>query len=118
MSLKHVHEDNFFEQVYAIVRLIPRGRVTNYGAIARALGTARSSRMVGWAMNSVRDLEDIPAHRVVNRVGMLTGKVHFSPPSLMQEMLEREGIKVKNDTVQNFEKVFWNPMELINLPFV
>jgi methylated-DNA-protein-cysteine methyltransferase-like protein len=113
MFPKPAYEDNFFEQVYAIARLIPRGRVTSYGAIARALGAARSSRMVGWAMSSVHDLKDIPAHRVVNRAGMLTGKMHFSPPSLMQEMLEKEGVKVKKDTVCDFDKIFWNPIELI-----
>jgi methylated-DNA-protein-cysteine methyltransferase-like protein len=113
MYPKREHEDNFFEQVYAIARLIPRGRVTSYGAIARALGTARSSRMVGWAMSSAHDSQDVPAHRVVNRIGLLTGKAHFTPPSLMQQLLEKEGVKVKNDQVQDFEKVFWNPMELI-----
>jgi methylated-DNA-protein-cysteine methyltransferase-like protein len=112
MCPKPKQEDNFFEQVYAIARLIPRGRVTSYGAIARALGTARSSRMVGWAMSSAHDLSDVPAHRVVNRCGMLTGKMHFATPDLMQQLLEAEGVKVKKDQVQHFEKIFWNPMAL------
>lgn len=114
MSPKHVQEDSFFEQVYAIARLIPRGRVTSYGAIAKALGTARSSRMVGWAMSSAHGLKDVPAHRVVNRCGLLTGKMHFATPNLMQQLLEAEGVKVKNDKVVNFDALFWNPMELIN----
>ncbi len=113
MSPKHAQEDNFFEQVFAIARRIPRGRVTNYGAIAKALGTTRSSRMVGWAMSSAHDLEDVPAHRVVNRNGMLTGKAHFATPDLMQQLLEAEGIKVKNDKVVDFEELFWDPMELL-----
>ncbi|MDR2938662.1 MAG: MGMT family protein [Prevotellaceae bacterium] len=105
--------DSFFEQVFALARLIPRGRVTSYGAIARALGTARSSRMVGWAMSAAHSA-DVPAHRVVNRTGLLTGKAHFSPPSLMQKLLEQEGVKVKNDKVQDFERLFWNPTELMD----
>ena len=86
--------DNFFERVYVIARQIPYGRVTSYGAIAKALGTARSSRMVGWAMNNCHNIEDVPAHRVVNRKGLLTGKHHFDGTNLMQQLLENEGIKV------------------------
>ncbi|MDR0419582.1 MAG: MGMT family protein [Prevotellaceae bacterium] len=103
--------DNFFEQVYAIARMVPFGRVTTYGAIAKALGTASSSRMVGWALSSSHT-QDVPAHRVVNRNGMLTGKIHFATPTQMQEMLEAESIKVLDDKVQDFEMLFWDPREL------
>lgn len=102
-------DDNFFERVYEIARQIPEGKVTSYGAIAKALGTARSARMVGWAMNAAHSKEDIPAHRVVNRVGMLTGKFHFDGTNLMQQLLESEGIVVKNNQVVDFEKHFWQP---------
>lgn len=100
---------NFFEDVYDVVRLIPKGRVTNYGSIASFLGTKISSRMVGWAMNAAHTDDSIPAHRVVNRIGLLTGRHHFNPTSSMQRKLEREGIKVIKDKVQDFEKVFWDP---------
>lgn len=101
---------NFFEQVWEVVKLIPKGRATSYGAIAKYLGAGSSSRMVGWAMHQVSVLnEKIPAHRVVNRQGLLTGKVHFTPPEAMQQALEREGIKVVNDKIEDFEKVFWDP---------
>ncbi len=104
------HED-FFQDVFAVVRLIPKGRVTNYGAIAKYLGAARSSRMVGWAMNAAHSQKKkVPAHRVVNRNGMLTGKHHFSTPYEMQELLEKEGIEVKNDKIVDFQKHFWEPM--------
>jgi methylated-DNA-protein-cysteine methyltransferase-like protein len=100
----------FFEMVYEVVRLIPKGRVTNYGAIARYLGSARSSRMVGWAMNNAHhQLPKVPAHRVVNRNGMLTGKIHFETPTAMQEALEAEGIIIIDDIIQHFEKHFWDP---------
>ena len=102
-------KDNFFENVYEVVKLIPKGRVTSYGAIAKYLGTARSARMVGWAMNQAHTLADVPAHRVLNREGVLTGKFHFQTLTLMQELLEMEGVKVENDKVIDFEKVFWNP---------
>lgn len=101
--------DNFFERVYIIARQIPYGKVTSYGAIAKALGTARSSRMVGWAMNAAHNLEDIPAHRVVNRKGLLTGKHHFDGTNLMQQLLESEGIEVFNNQIVNLEKHFWVP---------
>src|SRR5205809_291734 len=102
--------DSFFKQVYAVARLIPRGRVTSYGAIAKYLGTARSSRMVGWAMNgSFLIKPKVPAHRVVNRTGLLTGKHHFKTPRQMQQLLEKEGVKVKNDQVLDFKKRFWDP---------
>ena len=101
--------ENFFERVYEVVRLIPYGRVTSYGAIAKTLGAARSARMVGWAMNAAHGKDDVPAHRVVNRVGMLTGKHHFEGTHLMQQLLESEGVKVKNNQVLDFEKLFWQP---------
>lgn len=100
---------NFFEKVYAIARKIPQGKVTSYGAIAKALGTARSARMVGWAMNASHQLEDVPAHRVVNRKGLLSGKHHFQGTNLMQQLLENEGIKVVDNQIVDFEKHFWEP---------
>ena len=111
MKISEKHND-FFEQVYAIVQLIPKGRVTNYGAIAKILGTPKSSRMVGWAMNAAHRLPNIPAHRVVNRTGLLTGKMHFTTPTTMEELLKQEGIEVKDDQVVNFKEVFWDPAEL------
>ncbi len=105
-------DPNFFQNVYDVVRLIPMGRVTTYGAIARYLGAARSSRMVGWAMNVSHTQVDIPAHRVVNRQGMLTGKMMFAYPMQMQELLEAEGIRVTNDQIVDFEQVFWEPESL------
>lgn len=102
---------NFFEKVYAVAREIPYGRVTSYGAIARYLGTARSARMVGWAMNACNGREDVPAHRVVNRKGLLTGKHHFSGTNLMQQLLENEGVKVKDNRILDFDKLFWDPSE-------
>lgn len=102
-------DKNFFEKVYDVVRRIPFGRVTSYGAIAKYLGAAGSARMVGWAMNASNKNEDVPAHRVVNRVGLLTGKHHFDGSNLMQQLLENEGIKVENHQIVNFEKHFWDP---------
>lgn len=102
-------ETNFFSRVYEVVKQIPEGSVTSYGAIAIYLGTGKSARMVGWAMNAAHTLEDVPAHRVVNRSGMLTGKHHFSGTNLMQQLLESEGLIVKNDKIINFSKHFWNP---------
>lgn len=100
----------FYEDVLEVAKLIPRGRVTTYGAIAKYLGTKMSSRMVGWALNgSQHSIEQVPAQRVVNRNGMLTGKAHFVTPTRMQELLEEEGVKVENDTVVDFEKLFWDP---------
>jgi methylated-DNA-protein-cysteine methyltransferase related protein len=101
--------DNFFERVYEIARQIPEGKVTSYGAIAKALGTARSARMVGWAMNASHNLEDVPAHRVVNRKGLLSGKHHFDGTNLMQQLLENEGIEVIDNQIVNFENHFWTP---------
>lgn len=100
---------NFFEQVYQVVQTIPEGRVTSYGAIARFLGAPQSARMVGWAMNASHIREDIPAHRVVNRLGLLTGKHHFEGTNLMQQLLENEGITVVDNQILNFETVFWDP---------
>jgi methylated-DNA-protein-cysteine methyltransferase related protein len=101
--------ENFFERVYEIARQIPYGQVTSYGAIAKALGAARSARMVGWAMNASHLMEDIPAHRVVNRKGILTGKHHFDGTNLMQQLLESEGVKIKENQIVDFEKYFWEP---------
>lgn len=109
-SLNERHKD-FFENVYAIVRLIPPGKVTSYGAIAKALGTAKSSRMVGWAMNSAHQHTDIPAHRVVNRMGLLTGKMHFKTPTEMERLLANEGVLVDQDKIINFTNHFWDPLE-------
>jgi methylated-DNA-protein-cysteine methyltransferase-like protein len=105
----HTSPDSFFERVYSIVRQIPYGKVTSYGAIAKALGAARSARMVGWAMNASHSLENVPAHRVVNRKGLLTGKHHFEGTQLMQQLLESEGIKIQNNQIVNFEKYYWEP---------
>jgi len=103
-------DESFFELVFEVARQIPRGRVTSYGAIASALGTKMSARMVGWAMNgSFRVRPKVPAHRVVNRNGMLSGKMHFTYPEQMQELLEKEGVKVVDDKVVDFEKKFWDP---------
>ena len=108
--------ESFFSVVYDVVRKIPKGRVTSYGAIAAALGARSSARMVGWAMNAAHGMKPrVPAHRVVNRQGLLTGKMHFATPDAMQEALEREGIVVKEDAVQNFKTVFWDPAEALGL---
>lgn len=103
-------EESFFELVYEVARQIPRGRVTSYGAIANCLGTKLSARMVGWAMNGAHKVKPkIPAHRVVNRKGMLSGKHHFGEPDAMEKLLKKEGLKVKNDIIVDFEKLFWDP---------
>jgi len=107
-------EASFFELVYEVARQIPKGRVTSYGAIAACLGTKLSARMVGWAMNGAGKVKPkVPAHRVVNRNGMLSGKHHFGSPTRMQELLEKEGIKIKKDTVVDFKKIFWDPAKEI-----
>jgi methylated-DNA-protein-cysteine methyltransferase-like protein len=104
--------DNFFERVYVVARQIPFGSVTSYGAIATYLGAARSARMVGWAMNnSHTQKEEVPAHRVVNKKGLLTGKHHFDGTNLMQQLLESEGIKVIDNQIQDLETIFWNPSD-------
>ncbi|MBI2272293.1 MAG: MGMT family protein [Bacteroidetes bacterium] len=102
-------DSSFFEQVYAVARQIPRGRVTSYGAIAAYLGTKMSARMVGWAMNGAHNQQGIPAHRVVNRNGMLSGKMHFATPTQMEELLKKEKIRVVDDVIVDFEKKFWDP---------
>jgi len=103
-------DDNFFALVYEVARQIPKGRVTSYGAIARCLGTKMSARMVGWAMNGAGNVRPkVPAHRVVNRNGMLSGKHHFDTADQMETLLRREGIQVKNDIIIDFEKLFWDP---------
>jgi methylated-DNA-protein-cysteine methyltransferase-like protein len=108
-SLNERHKD-FFQAVFEIVRHIPKGRATSYGAIAKCLGTPKSSRMVGWAMNASHKQEEfVPAHRVVNRNGLLTGRAHFNPPSAMQTSLEQEGHVIKDHQIQNFPAVFWDP---------
>ncbi len=106
---------NFFERVYEIVRLIPEGRVTSYGAIAKCLGAARSSRIVGWAMNSSHGDDTIPAHRVVNRQGLLTGKFHFDGTNLMQQLLESEGIEIVDNKIVNFKDHFWDPVKELGI---
>lgn len=113
-SIPNKHKD-FFQDVYDVVRLIPKGKVTSYGAIAKYLSAPRSSRMVGWAMNSAHTNPDIPAHRVVNRNGLLTGKMHFSTPSEMEERLKSEGVNVSNDRVVNFKSHYWIPAEELEI---
>ncbi len=102
-------KENRFDDIYDVVRLVPSGRVTSYGAIAKYLGSG-GARMVGWAMNACHSMPDVPAHRVVNRIGLLTGKHHFGG-NLMQELLESEAVKVEKDQVVDFKKLFWNPSE-------
>ena len=100
---------DFFQKVYKVVKMIPSGRVSSYGLIAKYLGSTKSSRVVGYAMNASHQNSEIPAHRVVNRVGLLTGKYHFSGTTLMKDLLESEGVKIQNDRVVNFKKVVWDP---------
>ena len=109
-------KDSFFQDVWDVVKLIPRGRVTSYGALAKSLGSPGAARMVGWAMNASHSSDEaVPAQRVVNRIGMLSGAAHFSGPNLMQQLLESEGIKVENNQVVDFEKHFWDPMTELGL---
>ncbi len=104
-------EQSFYDHVFELVRLIPKGRVCSYGAIAKSLGSGGSARMVGYAMsNAGLAHPSVPAHRVVNSAGLLTGKFHFSPPELMQELLENEGIVVEDNKIKNFKQVFWDPL--------
>ena len=101
----------FFERVFEVVRLIPPGRVTSYGAIARAIGSPQAARMVGWAVNqSFSEGEFLPAHRVVNRIGLLTGKLHFGNSTTMKQLLENEGAQIDNDRITNFKEIFWDPV--------
>lgn len=105
-------DESFFDRVYEVVRRVPYGRVTSYGAIAGYLGTRMSSRMVGWAMNQCHTHpHNVPAHRVVNRLGLLTGKHHFGGPQVMEDLLRSEGIPVENDRIVDFEKYFWDPIK-------
>ena len=104
-----MNSKDFFQKVYEVVKMIPSGRVSTYGLIAKYLGSAKSSRVVGYAMNASHQNSDIPAHRVVNRVGILTGKHHFSGTTLMKNLLESEGVKIQNDRVVNFKKIVWDP---------
>ena len=111
MQNKPNENDNFFERVYGIVRQIPEGKITSYGAIAKALGTARSARMVGWAMNAAHGVTpSVPAQRVVNRNGLLSGKHHFGEVDAMEKMLKKDGVEVKNDLVVRFKELFWDPV--------
>lgn len=114
-SLNAKNKD-FFAAVYQVVELIPKGRVTSYGAIANFLGAKQAARMVGWAMNASHSLPNVPAHRVVNRVGLLSGKHHFENPEQMALLLKSEGIEVIGDQIQNFKKVFWDPSIELGLP--
>ncbi len=120
-SLKSVQpsgkkDESFFEQVFNVVRKIPKGRVTSYGAIAAALGTKSSARMVGWALNGSHKVKPkVPAQRVVNRQGLLTGKIHFDYPEQMQELLEKDGVQVMDDQVVDFQKKFWDPLKELGL---
>lgn len=112
MSKQKKDKSNFFADVYEVVKLVPPGRVTSYGAVARYLGSVGSARIVGWAMISAHTvLDEVPAHRVVNRQGLLTGRQHYSTPTEMQERLEAEGIPVKDNQIQNFEHYFWDPSD-------
>lgn len=113
--IKFDSKEDFFNAVYQIVDLIPKGRVTTYGAIANCLSVKSASRMVGWAMNAAHKNPNIPAHRVVNRNGLLTGKHHFSTPNKMEELLKKEGVTVINDQVQNFKLLFWDPTQAIEI---
>lgn len=114
MKISEKNKD-FFKDVHDVVRLIPVGKVTSYGAIARYLSTPRASRMVGWAMNAAANQPDIPAHRVVNRNGLLSGKMHFTTPEEMELRLLKEGVNVKNDEIVNFNDHFWDPNEALRL---
>lgn len=105
-------KENYFDLVYQVVRLIPRGRVTSYGAIAHYLGLKSGARMVGYAMNAAHTVKDVPAHRVVNRNGILTGKHHFGSPTMMEELLLSEGVAVEGDKIINFNEIFWDPSSI------
>ena len=108
-------KSDFFENVYEVVKLIPRGRVTSYGAIACYLGSKQSARLVGWAMNASHKLNGVPAHRVVNRKGILTGKHHFETSNRMQELLEEEGVKIDEDRIVNYNELFWDPIKELEI---
>ena len=111
MSKEQKSKESIYDAIYDVVRCVPKGRVTSYGAVAAAIGAASGARVVGYAMNNCEGAKPkVPAHRVVNRNGLLTGKHHFSPPEKMQQLLEKEGVKVKDDKVVDFDKLFWDPM--------
>lgn len=112
MSKSKTNHDNLFDLIFEIVRHIPSGRVTSYGAIAKCIGTISSARIVGWAMHAAGRYPDVPAHRVVNSQGLLTGKHHFGKPDMMEKLLKKEGVMVVNDKVKDFKNVFWDPAEL------
>jgi len=105
-----MQSSNYFNNVYDIVKLIPKGRVTSYGSIAKYLGTTKGARIVGWAMNNSHSNSSIPAHRVVNKNGLLTGKHHFPDEKAMENLLKKEGILIKNNRIENFEDIFWDPI--------
>ncbi|MEI8279069.1 MAG: MGMT family protein [Bacteroidota bacterium] len=116
MSKTESDKESIYDIVYQVVRMVPKGRVTTYGAIASAIGVKSGARMVGYAMNACQGMKPkVPAHRVVNRIGMLSGKHHFATATTMEELLKKEGIKVKNDQVVNFEELFWDPSEQLLL---
>jgi len=115
VSGKRKDGSSFFEDVWQVVKLVPKGRVTSYGAIAKYLGTGMSARMVGWAMNAAHAEPGVPAQRVVNRNGMLSGKAHFGEPMRMQQLLEADGVTVEKDQVKNFEQLFWDPEKELQL---
>jgi methylated-DNA-protein-cysteine methyltransferase related protein len=116
MKTEKKQKDSLYDAIYDVVRCIPKGRVTSYGAVAAAIGAASGARVVGYAMNLSFGVKPrVPAHRVVNRNGLLTGKHHFSPPEMMQQLLEKEGIKVEGDKVVNFEKIFWDPINELTI---
>ena len=113
---KEANKENIFDVIYEIVRCVPKGRVTSYGAVAAAIGAKSGARVVGYAMNACFGVKPkVPAHRVVNRNGQLTGRFHFATPTLMQELLEKEGVKVEDDTVTDFKKLFWDPIKELEL---
>lgn len=116
MKTERNNKDSIYDAIYDVVRSIPKGRVSSYGAVAAAIGAASGARVVGYAMNNCAGVKPkVPAHRVVNRNGLLTGKHHFSPPEKMQQLLEKEGINVIEDKVQDFDKVFWDPIKELNI---
>lgn len=116
MSKEQKSKESIYDAIYDVVRCVPKGRVTSYGAVAAAIGAASGARVVGYAMNQCEGIKPkVPAHRVVNRKGLLTGKHHFSPPEKMQQLLEKEGIKVKDDEVVEFDRLFWDPMKELTI---
>jgi len=116
MKKEQPDKENIYDIIYQVVRSVPKGRVTTYGAVAAAIGAKSGARVVGYAMNTCFGIKPkVPAHRVVNRNGQLTGRFHFATPTLMQELLEKEGIKIKDDAVTEFEKLFWDPIKELEL---